>query len=193
MIRKFNLILFFGICLMICLFTMCYLELPEFTLTSDPDQIIVKVGTFDTSKYYKIVLRNNNPLYVLECASTPSDLVNVQIGQDTSNDLQQWRLTDVGNGYYKITSRNYQDYCIDESEEYPPIDNANVQVWHYMNNNRQKWKFIDVGDGYYKIELQFDPNYCITESQETPANGSNVQVSVYSANDRQQWKLVPVE
>jgi mannan endo-1,4-beta-mannosidase len=183
MIRKFSLMLL----IYICLLTM---SCGMFDLIEPLDESVPT----NTSQFYKIVLRNN-PLYVLECAAIPSNGVNVRIGEDKGTDLQQWKLIDIGGGYYKIVLRNYQNYCIDEAD-ITPIAGSNVQVWSYDGNDRQKWKFIDIGSGYYEIELKLKNNlttFCLDESQETPADGSNVQVWYYLPTDRQQWQLVPVE
>jgi len=148
-------------------------------------------GAIDTSKYYKIVLRNNNSDVLDVNAANYANGTNVAIWADNGGANQQWKLIDVGGGYYEIASRGNQSYCLDESQV-TPVNGSNVQIWQYQGNDRQQWKLVDAGGGYYEIQLRNNSSYGIDESQVTPANGSNVQIWQYVGNDRQQWKFVAV-
>ena len=143
------------------------------------------VSSLDTSKYYKILVKNNTNYMLTIAGTTPNDGSNVGIATNNNSDNQIWKLVDLGNDYYIIQSKSNLKFVLDCSAT--PTDGTNVQSWTYVGNDRQQWFLEALDSNYYHVRVENNLNYFLD------ASGTNVQVWTDDNNDRQEWMFVPYD
>ena len=137
---------------------------------------------------YKITtaLNTGYALDVNNYATFNGGNVEIYPYHDTNN--EKWRITSVGNGYYRITDVN-SGKPLDVSGG-GSASGTNVQIWESNNTNAQKWRFINAGNGYYYI---VNANGCYLDVQNgTVRNGNNVWVYSGNGSNAQKWRLTGV-
>ena len=137
---------------------------------------------------YKITtaLNTGYALDVNNYATFNGGNVEIYPYHDTNN--EKWRITSVGNGYYRITDVN-SGKPLDVSGG-GSASGTNVQIWESNNTNAQKWRFINAGNGYYYI---VNANGCYLDVQNgTVQNGNNVWVYSGNGSNAQKWRLTGV-
>ena len=103
---------------------------------------------------------------------------------------QQWRVVDVGGGYYKLQTitPNYYNYALDVSMA-SDVDGTNVLVWHDVGTNNQKWRIISNNDsaGSYRLMPAISSTRCL----DAYSSGSNVELYSYWGGSNQKWVFEP--
>lgn len=99
---------------------------------------------------------------------------NIQVNEYTGSDGQKWKFTNVGDGYYTITS------VADDSKVIDVKDGSNlrgtlVQMYDLNNTNAQKWLLKYAGDGYYYLISKCN-NLYLDVMDGSSKNGTNLQV-----------------
>lgn len=118
-----------------------------------------------------------------------ADRTNVQLYASNGTNAQQWKLLDLGNGYYAIQSKvSGEKKCLDVSGG-TAKSGTNVWLFHWNGSNAQQWKFVDAGDGYYYICSRLNENLCLDVWDARSANGTNVQVYTRNNTNAQKWKI----
>ena len=127
-----------------------------------------------------------NTSYVLDVNNyATSNGGNVEIYPYHNTNNEKWRISSLGNGYYRITDCN-SGKVLDVSGG-GSASGTNVQIWESNNTNAQKWRFISAGNGYYYI---VNANGCYLDVQNgTVRNGNNVWVYTQNNTKAQKWKL----
>ncbi len=143
---------------------------------------------FQSGKSYAIVNRGSGK--ALDCgAGAPGTALT----QQTLNRQipQVWKLDELYNGYFKITSYSSKR-SLDNGNE---ADNsAPIIVDTLSNASGQQWQIVPVENNFYKIVNRFSGK--LLDNLDNVGTDGNpiIQYSDYSStNTNQQWKFVPVD
>ncbi len=115
---------------------------------------------------------------------------NVQLYWSNDTNAQKWKITNLGNDVYEISSLVDENYVLD-------VDNAgqknktNVQIYKRNNTNAQKWLLEYAGDGYYYIISKCNNLYLDVDNANS-ANRTNIQVYRGNKTNAQKFKLIEV-
>ncbi|WP_346857909.1 RICIN domain-containing protein [uncultured Draconibacterium sp.] len=106
---------------------------------------IISVGSGIVSdNRYRINPRSGNSL------ETSVSGVNMQIGSYRGDENQQFIITRVDNGFYRISPVSAPSMAMEVSNR--SVDNgANIGLSSYSDSNNQKWEIRENGDGYYSV------------------------------------------
>ena len=117
---------------------------------------------------------------------------NVQIYNNNGTAAQQWEITNLGNGCYKIISKQSGKAL----DKYTASSGSGTNVMQYTwreNDPAQQWYFKDAGDGYYYIVPTSNSGLCLDVYAAGSADETNVQVYTANQSQAQKWKLEKVE
>ena len=112
---------------------------------------------------------------------------NIQLYSNLSDDKQTFRVTYLGDGYYKIEN-TYTGKGLD-MDAAGTKKGTNIQQWDYVGADQQQWVLKDAGDGYYRIISKHN-GLCLDVHNGSSADGSNVQGWVWNGGVGQKWKFV---
>lgn len=135
-----------------------------------------------SGKIYKLVNVGSGKALDVNAAGT-SDGTNVQIWDDNGTGAQQWVITDVGGGLYKVINVN-SNKGLDVAGT---ASGSNVQIWSYGAGANQKWKIVKVGSAY-KLIASHNGKALDVASAGTE-NGTNVQIWDDNGSNAQNWNL----
>ncbi len=103
------------------------------------------------------------------------------------NANQQFVLTGVGGGYYRISPVSNTGLALDIA--YQSTENgANLGTYSYWGGANQQFQFIDVGSGYYKI-VNRNSGKALDVTGQSTQSGANVAQWSYWGGANQQWML----
>lgn len=173
-----------GIITFIALFTSCEkdeLIIPEENSTNVSEQIQLKAtvsaGTFE------IINRNSGK--ALDMSTSTGNVLQYSYWGGAN---QKWILTDLGNGYYRISPSSNSGLALDIAGQ-STSNGANLQTYSYWGGTNQQFQFVDVGSGYYRIVAR-NSGKCLDVSGQSTADGANVLQWDYWGGANQQWSLV---
>ncbi len=135
---------------------------------------------------YRLVARHSGK--ALEAAGTAngSGVQQFTVNQNTS---QQWNITHLGGGQYRIT--NVQSGRVLDIASSSMNNGASVQIWNYNGGDNQKFAFIPTGDGYYRISPAHSAKALDVNNSSTQDGASVIQWR-YWYNNNQEYRLEPV-
>jgi hypothetical protein len=100
---------------------------------------------------------------------------------------QQWKIEDVGGGFYKITAR-HSGKAMDVASA-SQSNGAQVHQWTYQSLYNQQWSINDNGNGTVNIAARHSGKV-LTVSGSIYSNGSSiVQNSLINGYQNQQWVI----
>lgn len=115
---------------------------------------------------------------------------NIQLWATQHDPKQGFKVTYLGNGYYKIINSNSGKSLDVKSKGV--ASGTNVQQWSYSGTDNQQWIIKSAGSGYYYIIAKNSGLYLDAAGGKS-ANGTNVQVYLGNGTASQKWKLVKVK
>jgi hypothetical protein len=135
---------------------------------------------------YRIVSRHSGKAMQASGTSSNSKIVQSPVSSSTA---QQWNITHLGGGLYRITNAA-SGLVLDITGR--SMDNgADAILWSYNGGDNQKFAFIPTSDGYYRIT----PSHSTKPLEITDASTADeaiIQQYRYWLHNWQQWKLEPV-
>lgn len=162
------------------MYTLNYSNAQKWTLKSTA----VKAESIAEGTYTIQAAVNTN--YVLDIAGgSTSDGGNVQIYSKNNTLAQNFVVTSVGNGYYKIVCEG-TGKVLDVSGG-SSANGTNVQQYKWNGSAAQCWRFIDAGNGSYYIQSKLGTVLDIVSG--AIYAGNNVQTYMLNETNAQKWKL----
>ncbi|WP_202127784.1 beta-1,3-glucanase family protein [Clostridium sp. C8-1-8] len=118
-------------------------------------------------------------------AST-SDGAKIQQWTSTGATNQQFKVVDVGNGYYKLIAVN-SGMALDDPNF---STSAGTQLQQAVDNgsDAQRWQIVDMGSGYYKVVCKAS-GLVMDVSNSSTADGAVVQQWTDNGTDAQRWSF----
>ena len=162
------------------MYTLNYSSAQKWTLKSTA----VKAESIAEGTYTIQAAVNTN--YVLDIAGgSTADGGNVQIYSKNNTLAQNFVVTSVGNGYYKIVCEG-TGKVLDVSGG-SSANGTNVQQYKWNGSAAQCWRFIDAGNGSYYIQSKLGTVLDIVSG--AIYAGNNVQTYMLNETNAQKWKL----
>ena len=162
------------------MYTLNYSNAQKWTLKSTA----VKAESIAEGTYTIQAAVNTN--YVLDIAGgSTADGGNVQIYSKNNTLAQNFVVTSVGNGYYKIVCEG-TGKVLDVSGG-SSVNGTNVQQYKWNGSAAQCWRFIDAGNGSYYIQSKLGTVLDIVSG--AIYAGNNVQTYMLNEVNAQKWKL----
>ncbi len=162
------------------MYTLNYSNAQKWTLKSTA----VKAESIAEGTYTIQAAVNTN--YVLDIAGgSTSDGGNVQIYSKNNTLAQNFVVTSVGNGYYKIACEG-TGKVLDVSGG-SSANGTNIQQYKWNGSAAQCWRFIDAGNGSYYIQSKLGTVLDIVSG--AIYAGNNVQTYMLNETNAQKWKL----
>ncbi|HEY5583698.1 MAG TPA: RICIN domain-containing protein [Ruminiclostridium sp.] len=152
------------------------------------------LGGIDSSSYYKIVNRTSGK--VLDNGGTSNRGAQIQQWADNAanNTNQQWKIVDLGNGYYKLICRTSNMVMDDPSGS--TSNGTIIQQYddNAVNNINQQWTVQDIRNGYYKIMCRASGKV-LDNTNGSLSDGNLIQQYDDGAiiNYNQQWQIIKVQ
>lgn len=110
---------------------------------------------------------------------------NIQIYNEKNVSGQRFKISYVGNGYYKIIS-DLSGKVLDVSNG-SKEEGANIQAFIWNGSDAQLWKFVKATDGSCYIVSK--TGKILGLNQNKAVAGANVQTAINVGNSAQKWKL----
>jgi endoglucanase len=148
--------------------------------------IALPLGSFNSSAWYRVVCRQGNKALDVNNSSTVNGGDIIQWDYWGSNN-QQWKITNLGNGYFSIINRN-SNKALDVNGS-STTGGAGIVQWDYSGGNNQQWKIVDMGFGYYEI-INRNSGLSLDVNGGSAANGATIIQWPYGGARNQQWQIV---
>jgi hypothetical protein len=103
-----------------------------------------------------------------------------------SESVQDWYLTDLGNGYFAI-SNLYSGMCLDDYN-FGTAPGAEVRQWTCNNQTVQQWQVRDAGGGYKNLVNRYS-GLCLDNYNWGTRAGAEVRQWTCLNNAAQQWTV----
>ncbi|MBC7485253.1 MAG: RICIN domain-containing protein [Cytophagaceae bacterium] len=135
-------------------------------------------------------LQNRHSSLVLDVPGSSAD--NIQLQQYTLNSsaAQQFTLTHLDNGAYKIT--NVSSGKALDVDGIKTDDGVKVQQWSYAGSANQQWILVASDGGFYKLIARHSAKVLEIGGWST-VNGGLAQQWTNGNQASGQWKIVPVQ
>ncbi|MHB8338048.1 MAG: RICIN domain-containing protein [Ignavibacteriaceae bacterium] len=138
---------------------------------------------------YKLIDKNAGKCLDVTGASVSAG-ANIQQWSDNQQANQMWKITNLNNGYYKLSSVCSGFACCLDVAGGSTSDGANIQQYTDNGNSQQQWKIVNLNNGgYYKL-VDKNANKCADVAGGSTSDGANVQQWTDNGNAQQQWRLV---
>lgn len=137
--------------------------------------------------YYSIVNRGSGKVLDVYGGSTRNGANLIQWPYKRS-DNQQFRLIDLGNGYWLIEAR-HSGRVVDVAD-YSRSNGANVQQWDYLSGKNQQWALRHSSNGGFNIVSRQSGKSLTVNNAES---GANVYQQSDSAGAFQRWYFSPID
>lgn len=116
--------------------------------------------------------------------------VQLQQWKDNGATAQEWIVTDIGNGEYKIKSVCASDKVIDVKDG-SSSDWTAVQLYTDLGTSAQHFRIHKLGNGYYNI-INVNSNKSLDVAAASTADGAKLIQYQYTENNSQQWQFIRV-
>lgn len=140
---------------------------------------------------YNIVNKNSGMALHAESGSIAAKTNIEQYTLSTTDAAQQWNVTYLGDGYYKITAEQDSTLCIEIG--YNSTSNkGNVRLQEYSGSENQQWFFEYIGTKKYRIVNR--NSFLVMEVYNAlTTDGANIQQYELNGETCQQWYFTAVD
>ncbi|URZ17610.1 cellulase family glycosylhydrolase [Clostridium felsineum] len=138
----------------------------------------------DSSKTYKIISSSTGKVLNVRNYSSQSG-AQIEELVDVNALSEQWKITDLGNGSYKITSA-LSNFSLDGGVS---TQGSDVKQYQYSGANSQQWNIEKIGANTYKITSKASGLALETTGI---YDSANIQLWNYSGKGTQQWIISDV-
>jgi hypothetical protein len=139
-----------------------------------------------TDGVYEICSGVNSSYAVDISNASTANQANVQAYKRNNTMAQQFQVTSVGGGYYKII--NVKSGKVLDVYDGRAASGTNVWQFTWNGTDAQLWRFLDAGDGTYYLQSKLGTVLSLASA--TVSNGTNVQTGTLSYSTAQRWTLV---
>jgi hypothetical protein len=160
--------------------TLSYAAAQRWTLVSAPlNSVTITDGIYE-------ICTSVNSGYALDIAGgSTANNANAQAHNRNHTEAQQFEITSVGDGYYKIV--NVKSGMALDVAGGSAASGANVWQHNLNGSNAQLWKFLDAGDGTYYLQSKLGTVLSLAST--TVSSGTNVQTGEITYGTAQRWSL----
>ena len=138
---------------------------------------------------YEIVARHSGKVIGINGGSTTAGATVTQQTYSGAT-YQQFVLTDLGNGYYKISPTSSTSMALDVNGA-STTDGASIVQWNYGGSNNQQWQIVANGS-YYNIKSR-NSGKCLDVSGLSTADGASINQWTCGAGTNQQFSFTQLK
>ncbi|MBP1999975.1 hypothetical protein J2Z69_000994 [Paenibacillus shirakamiensis] len=156
----------------------------EYTGTAYPAASVIADGT------YTLTVKHSGMKLEVNAGSLAEGAV-IDQSADTGTDNQQWIITNIGNGYYKlINKKSGKAVAVDQASI---NNNAKIAQYTYTSNSpyNDEWQIVDVGGGYFQFINRYSSKAIDMPANSTTAGTQFAQWDAGTSNN-QKFQLTPV-
>ncbi len=117
-----------------------------------------------------------------------SNGTDVQQWSWLNNDCQKWRLTHVGDGYYRISPLHASGKAMDV-ENISTSNGADIILWDYWGGHGQQFRFQSSGSNRWRIIARHSEKCLDVEGRTQNDGGNLIQWTCASGSLNQQFEL----
>lgn len=137
---------------------------------------------------YKITNRNSNLVWESSGCTGAGGQQLVQNTPDENALCQQWDLTPVGDGYYRL--KNANGGVNTQVADVPFCDvNNKLATWDWLNNDCQKFKIDQLANGSYVFSPYVNGGVVIEVPFASAAPNTQLGLFSFNENPAQQWSI----
>ncbi|CAH0312971.1 Xyloglucan-specific endo-beta-1,4-glucanase BoGH5A [Pedobacter sp. Bi27] len=103
---------------------------------------------------------------------------------------QQFKVEDVGGGYYRLTPMHATGKCL-EINGWSTADGGQAALWDYSGGANQKWSIQITTNGYYRI-INVNSGKALDINGSSLNNGGTAVQWSYSGGRNQQWAFLKI-
>ncbi len=167
------------------------------SLVYNPDTVsgtnsVKNIGDTDLLSGVSYFISNKNSGLLLEVENgLTAEGTNIQQWEMNKGPHHEWRITDLGNGYCKITlmSDETMSLTVDGNGK---DDGLNVKLSKYTGADNQQWKLVKDGSYYGIISKSSGDTAGLDVFEWSTENGGNINQWNFWSGDCQLWKITPV-
>ena len=143
--------------------------------------------TISDGEYHIVSALDTNKALDVEGASKESE-ANIILYENLSDPKQVFRVTYLGNGYYKIVNTNSgKSLDVDEAGKAP---GTNVKQYDDYGSDAQQWIIKEAGDGYWFYIISKCNGLYLDVADGNSANGTNIQMWTGNQSAAQKWQFI---
>ena len=156
----------------------------------DPTTLNEDAG-IESGSNYKIISAVNNISLLDVTASGTSNGTTVSLYSNNSPSMlnQQWKITSVGDGYYKLQPLHALSKVMDVTGA-ATANGTQIQLYTDNSSTGQKWVIRSVGGGYYSFVPACTPDKQLDVNGGFSTDGTKIQIWTAGNADSQKFKLV---
>ncbi|WP_316788614.1 M60 family metallopeptidase [Pedobacter frigoris] len=164
------------------------LGLPQPTV--EPSTLNEDVG-IESGSTYKIISAVNNTSLLDVTASGTSNGTTVALysNNNPSTLNQQWKVTSVGSGYYKLQPLHALTKVMDVTGA-GTANGTQIQLYNDDSSAGQKWVIRSVGSGYYSLVPACAPDKQLDVNGGFSANGTKIQIWTTGTGNSQKFQFI---
>lgn len=140
-----------------------------------------------SGKTYTIVSAINNSSMLDVANGGTASGTNVQLYASNGTTAEEWTVTSVGNGYYKLQPLNAPTLALAVAGT---ANYTQAQIITYSGATSQQWQILNVGGGYYGLAPANASGLRLDVNAGSAANGTKVQIYTANGTVAQEFKFV---
>ncbi len=135
-----------------------------------------RVGaTLDVAEWFQIVNLNSKMCIDTDGGTANGTRLQQRDCADPAANNQLWQFRSVGDGYYKVVSRQASSISWDVTGGPGATGNGtDVQLWSYVGGSNQQWLAVDLGDGRYEFVAR-NSGKCLDVRDVSTSSGASLQ------------------
>lgn len=143
----------------------------------------------ESGSTYQLISATNGSSVLDVYFSGTTDGTKVHLWSPNNSNAQKWKITSVGNGFYKLQPLVAPTKCLDVSNA-GTANGTQVQIYSDNGTNAQKWKITNVGNGYYTLSPAHKLTSNLDVNQGASTDGTKIQIYNANTGNAQKWRLV---
>lgn len=152
---------------------------------------VYKQAELESGANYKIISAlNNSSLLDVNAAGTVNATPVILWPNTTPSSLnQQWKVTNVGGGYYKLSPLHALTKALDVKDA-GTAAGTKIQIYDDNSTVAQKWQIKSVGGEYFVITPGNAPSKQLEVTGGSTTNGTTIQIAAPNLTNSQKFKFV---
>ena len=142
---------------------------------------------------YKIANAGNGLVWETQGCTGKTLQPLIQSTPDASATCQEWEISAVGNGFYKL--KNAVATGTEQVVDIPFCDtNQALATWDWLDNDCQKFRIMQHANGSYVFLSSVNPDKVIAVPQGSEQSGTQLATLTYSSgNAAHQWSFISLD
>lgn len=102
---------------------------------------------------------------------------------------QTWKVTSIGNGYYKLQPQHAPTKVLDVTGA-SAADGTQVEIWSDIGSTAQQWRIVSLGDGYFRLTPACAISSALDVEGGSTLNVTKIQILATNNSAGQKFRFV---